>query len=156
MILEFNDNDKVVKVKLSFTMKKIVDMTNKNKGKSFKDLFFMNMAETNFEFLANVVLAFFDKNESENIEFNGDLNRVYDFIQKYVESKKDYDYETLYSDIAEAINDKSFFGKKMSKEDLLKETSNPLMGIDINQLVKDSAGSVIKEVAHEEFQGFRG
>ena len=156
MILEFNDNDKIVKVKLSFTMKKIVDMTNKNKGKSFKDLFFMNMAETNFEFLANLVLTFFDKNESENIEFNGDLNKVYDFIQKYVESKKVYDYETLYGEIAEAINDKSFFGKKMSKEDLTKETSNPLMGIDINQLVKDSAGSVLKEVAQEEFQGFRG
>lgn len=156
MILEFNDNDKIVKIKLSFTMKKIVEMTNKNKGKSFKDLFFMNMAETNFEFLANVILAFFDKNESENVNLNNDLNVVYDVMQKYVESKEDYDYEKLYSDIAEAINDKSFFGKKMSKEELLKETSNPLMGIDINQLVKDSAGSVIKEVAHEEFQGFRG
>ena len=156
MILEFNDNDKIVKIKLSFTMKKIVEMTNKNKGKSFKDLFFMNMAETNFEFLANVILAFFDKNESENVNLNNDLNVVYDVMQKYVESKEDYDYEKLYSDIAEAINDKSFFGKKMSKEELLKETSNPLMGIDINQLVKDSAGSAIKEVAHEEFQGFRG
>jgi len=156
MILEFNDKDKVVKVKLSFTMKKIVDITNKNKGKSFKDLFFMNMAETNFEFLANLILNFFDKNESENINFNNDINIVYDFIQKYVEAKEDYDYEKLYSDLAEAINDKSFFGKKMSAEDLKKETSNPLIGIDINQLVKDSAGSVIKEVAQDQFQGYLG
>lgn len=146
------DNDKVVSLNVS--MRKIVDITKKNKGKNFKDLFFTKMNNIDFEFLANTILGFYDKAES-NVDFTGDINKVYDFMEKYVE-EKDIDYQKLYEELAEAINLKSFFGKKMSEEEMKKEIDNPLAGFDIDKLVNDTAQSVMKETVAEEFKGYKG
>lgn len=151
MIFEL-DNEKVVKLNVS--MKKIVEMTKKNKGKNFKDVFFTKMNDIDFEFLANAILGFYDKEES-TIDFNGDINKVYDFMEKYIEAK-DIDYVKLYEELAEAINLKSFFGKKMSEEEMKKEMNNPLAGFDINKIVNDTAQSVMKETVAEEFKGYKG
>lgn len=151
MIFEL-DNEKVVKLNVS--MKKIVEMTKKNKGKNFKDVFFTKMNDIDFEFLANAILGFYDKEES-TVDFNGDINKVYDFMEKYIEAK-DIDYVKLYEELAEAINLKSFFGKKMSEEEMKKEMNNPLAGFDINKIVNDTAQSVMKETVAEEFKGYKG
>lgn len=155
MILELNVKDVIKKVKLKFSMKKIVEMTKKNKGVAFKDLFFSKMNTIDFEFLANLILAFYDKEESD-YDFNGDINKVYDFIENYVESKENYDYQSLYVELSEAINDKSFFGKMMSENELKAEVNNPLAGFDINQIVNETAQSIMKETVAEEFRGYRG
>lgn len=155
MILELNVKDVIKKVKLKFSMKKIVEMTKKNKGVAFKDLFFSKMNTIDFEFLANLILAFYDKEESD-YDFNGDINKVYGFIENYVESKENYDYQSLYVELSEAINDKSFFGKMMSETELKAEVNNPLAGFDINQIVNETAQSIMKETVAEEFRGYRG
>lgn len=151
MIFELND-EKVVKLNVS--MKKIVEITKKNKGKNFKDLFFTKMNDVDFEFLANTILSLYNKEES-TVDFNGDINKVYDFMENYIEVKN-IDYSKLYEELAEAINLKSFFGKKMSETELKQEMNNPLAGFDINKIVNDTAQSVMKETVAEEFKGYRG
>lgn len=142
------------KLTLNVSMKKIVAVTKKNAGNNFKDLFFKMMNEINFEFLANLINDFYVKEESD-YNFNGDINKVYDFMEEYV-SIENNDFEKLYKEMAEAINVKGFFGKKMSQEELEMEINNPLSGININQIVEQSAQSVIKEATAEEFRGYRG
>lgn len=142
------------KLTLNVSMKKIVAVTKKNTGNNFKDLFFKMMNEINFEFLANLINDFYVKEESD-YNFSGDINKVYDFMEEYV-SIEDNDFEKLYKEMAEAINIKGFFGKKMSPEELSMEMNNPLSGININQIVEQSAQSIIKEATAEEFRGYRG
>lgn len=142
------------KLTLNVSMKKIVAITKKHKGSNFKDLFFRMMNEVNFEFLAELINDIYVKDESD-YNFNGDINKVYDFMEEYV-AVEENDFEKLYNEIAEVINVKGFFGKKMTPEQLKAEIGNPLNGININQLVEESAQSVIKEVATEEFRGYRG
>lgn len=151
MELFINEEKKVV---IKATMKKVVDITKRLKGRTFKDLFFVKMNEVDFEFLATLIQAFYVKDES-NFDFNNDMNKVYDFIEEYIETTG-IDYVKLYQKLAEEINVKSFFGKKMSDEELKQETDNPLNGIDINKLVTESAQTMLKEVATEEFKGYKG
>ncbi len=142
------------KLSINVSMRKIVDITKRNKGSNFKDLFFKKMNEVDFEFLATLIQSFYVKEES-SYDFGGDINKVYDFMEEYV-SIEENDFEKLYKELAEAINVKSFFGKKMSHEEIMAEVENPLSGIDIDQMVRDSAQSVMKEAVVEEFKGYRG
>jgi hypothetical protein len=139
---------------INVSMRKIVELTKKNKGNNFKDLFFQKMNDVDFEFLANLIQSCYVKEDS-SYDFGGDINKVYDFMQEYA-SIEDNDFEKLYKEFAEEMNVKSFFGKKMSAKELTMELENPLNGIDINQMVRDSAQSVMKEAVVEEFKGYKG
>ncbi len=136
------------------TMKKIVAINKKNKVKNLRDAFFRALNNVDFEFLADILLNLADDGETKK-ELNGDPNKVYDLVESWVK-ENDKDYQAVYSLIAEEINDKSFFGKKMSKEELEKETNNPLAGFDINEVLNRTADKVIGEAVAEEFKGYKG
>lgn len=150
MILNVNNKDYT----FTATMKKIVALNKKNKVKNFRDAFFKALNEVDFEFLADVLLGLADDDTRK--ELNGDSNKVYDLIEAWVSESTERDYEAIYKLVAEEINDKSFFGKKMSKEALAQEMENPLAGFDINQVINNTAEKVMGEVVAEEFKGYKG
>lgn len=146
---------KIKNVEYSFTatMKKIVEINKKLKVKNLRDTFFSSLNNVDFEFLANILISFADK-ETKN-KLNGDNNKIYDLMETYV-NENETDYEAIYKLVAEEINDKSFFGKKMSEEELKKQMDNPLANFDINQVISNTAEKVMGEVVAKEFNGYKG
>lgn len=135
------------------TMKKIVSINKRLKVKNLRDAFFKALNSVDFEFLADMLLALADDNTKK--ELNGDLNKVYDLMEAYV-NENNADYETIYKLLDEEINDKSFFGKKMTEEELKAQMENPLADFDINQVITNTAEKVMGEVVAEEFKGYKG
>lgn len=153
---------KVKDVEYSFiaTMKKIVEINKKLKVKNLRDEFFRALNNVDFEFLTNMLISFAD--EETKKMFNGDNNKVYNFMEAWVNEATEgdkRDYQTIYKLLAEEINDKSFFGKKMSEEELKKQMDNPLADFNINEVMNKTAEKVMGEVVAEEFkkdEGFKG
>jgi len=139
-------------VVLNATMKKIVNFTKNEKIENLKDSFFKNMSRVNYEFLAKLILNLADDGAKK---FNNDYNKIYDFIEEWGE-ENDYDYENLYQIIADEINTKSFFGKKMSEEEMKSAINDPLSNFDIDQVLNKTAEKVMGEIVEEEFKGYKG
>lgn len=139
------------------TMKKIVKINKELKVKNLRDSFFRALNNVDFDFLANMLQKFADEETAKML--NGDINKVYDLMEDWVNEateEEPRDYQTLYNLVAEEINDKSFFGKKMTKEELISQTENPLADFDINQVITNTAEKVMGEVVAEEFKGYKG
>lgn len=139
------------------TMKKIVKINKELKVKNLRDSFFRALNNVDFDFLANMLQKFADEETSKIL--NNDLNKVYDLMEDWVNEateEEPRDYQTLYDLVAEEINDKSFFGKKMTKEELISQMENPLADFDINQVITNTAEKVMGEVVAEEFKGYKG
>lgn len=149
MILKVKDKE----YSFTATMKKIVAMNKKLKVKNLRDAFFKALNDVDFEFLADALLSFAD--DGTRKELNNDSNKVYDMMEAYVNENKT-DYEAIYELLAEEINDKSFFGKKMTKEEIEAQMDNPLASFDINQVITNTAEKVMGEVITEEFKGYKG
>ena len=151
MILKVTDKE----YSFTATMKKIVAMNKKLKVKNLRDAFFRALNNVDFEFLADFLLAFAD----EPKELNNDSNKVYDLMEAWVNEATEEDprnYEDIYKLLAEEINDKSFFGKKMTEKELKAQMDNPLADFDINQVISNTAEKVMGEVVAEEFKGYKG
>lgn len=151
MILKVKDKE----YSFTATMKKIVAMNKKIKVKNLRDAFFRALNNVDFEFLADFLLAFAD----EPKELNNDSNKVYDLMEAWVNEATEEDprnYEDIYKLLAEEINDKSFFGKKMTEKELKAQMDNPLADFDINQVISNTAEKVMGEVVAEEFKGYKG
>lgn len=139
------------------TMKKIVKINKELKVKNLRDSFFRALNNVDFDFLANMLQKFADEETSKIL--NNDFNKVYDLMEDWVNEateEEPRDYQTLYNLVAEEINDKSFFGKKMTKEELISQMENPLADFDINQVITNTAEKVMGEVVAEEFKGYKG
>lgn len=150
MILKYKDKD----YSFTATMKKLVEMNKKFEVKNFRDAFFKAYGEIDFEFLANVLVVLCDESINEDLAFS--------LMEEFVK-ESGTDYESLYKKVAEEINDKSFFGKKMSTEEMATLMNNPLSGFDINKLLENTAQEVLGSVVKEEFdknpevfQGYKG
>ena len=151
MILKVKDKE----YSFTATMKKIVAMNKKLKVKNLRDAFFRALNNVDFEFLADFLLAFAD----EPKELNNDSNKVYYLMEAWVNEATEEDprnYEDIYKLLAEEINDKSFFGKKMTEKELKAQMDNPLADFDINQVISNTAEKVMGEVVAEEFKGYKG
>lgn len=151
MILKVKDKE----YSFTATMKKIVAMNKKLKVKNLRDAFFRALNNVDFEFLADFLLVFAD----EPKELKNDSNKVYDLMEAWVNEATEEDprnYEDIYKLLAEEINDKSFFGKKMTEKELKAQMDNPLADFDINQVISNTAEKVMGEVVAEEFKGYKG
>jgi len=135
------------------TMRKIVAINKKHKVKNLRDAFFRALNNVDFEFLAEILMSLADE-ETKKV-LNGDVNKVYEVVEDWV-NENGKDYEAVYQLIAEEINDKSFFGKKMTEEELKGQMNNPLANFDINQVISNTAEKVMGEVVAEEFKGYKG
>ena len=149
MILKVKDKE----YSFTATMKKIVAMNKKLKVKNLRDAFFKALNDVDFEFLPDTLLSFADDETKK--ELNNDSNKVYDMMETYV-IENETDYEAIYKLLAEEINDKSFFGKKMTEEEIKVQMNNPLASFDINQVITNTAEKVMGEVVAEEFKGYKG
>lgn len=150
MILKVKDKD----YSFTATMKKIVAINKKNKVKNLRDAFFRALNNVDFEFMADMLLSLADDGDTKTY-LNNDLTKVYELVEEWV-NENNQDYQAVYKLIAEEINDKSFFGKKMSPEELGTEMNNPLAGFDINEILNKTADKVIGEAVAEEFKGYKG
>ena len=153
MILKVKDKE----YSFTATMKKIVGMNKKLNVKNLRDAFFKALNNVDFEFLADFLMEFADNDVQKGL--SGDYNRVYDLMEAWVNEATEEEprsYEDIYKLLAEEINDKSFFGKKMTKEELETKMNNPLADFDINQVITNTAEKVMGEVVAEEFKGYKG
>lgn len=137
-------------VELRFSTKKIVNLTDKFKGKNLSDLYFKLSNELSEKGLAEIILAF-GEIEGKNA-FNYDINKAYDFIDDYIKENKKT-CEDIYKEIAEAINEEGFFPKKMTKEELKSNLNNPMSSIDLEATMKSAIDKVMTEMAVNEFKG---
>ena len=132
-------------------------MNKKLNVKNLRDAFFKALNNVDFEFLADFLMEFADNDVQKGL--SGDYNRVYDLMEAWVNEATEEEprsYEDIYKLLAEEINDKSFFGKKMTKEELETQMNNPLADFDINQVITNTAEKVMGEVVAEEFKGYKG
>lgn len=158
MILKTNSKEVVINA----TLRKIVEINKKFKVKNFKDVFFKAMNDMDLAFLGQLIFEFC---EDQSI-FNKDINQVYDFMTDWIQGSdvesldgmqpEPRSYEKMYKLLAEEINLKSFFGKKMSEKELKEQLENPLASFDINKMIANTAEKVMGEAVAEEFKGFRG
>lgn len=146
-------NTQKLQVELRLTTRRIVNFTERNKGKNLGDIYFKSSNNCNEKFLAEFILMFGELEEKS--PFNGDINRVYDFIDDY-KKENNKTYEQIYIEIAEVINDEGFFSKKMTKEELKQLMNNPMSSINLEDTMREVVNKVATEVATEEFKGYKG
>lgn len=143
--MELKTNNKTII--LVFTTRKIVKVTNLLKGKNFEDLYFEAMNEGNLDALSKIIYIFAE--DKDGIPAFTTSENVYEFLDDY---KKDNDktYEDIYNELAVAINEEGFFRRKMNKKELAQKTSDILSGINLNNLIKNSAEKIITQMAEQE------
>lgn len=144
--MELKTNNKTIV--LVFTTRKIVNITNLLKGKNFEDLYFKAMNESDLDALSKIIYMFAEDIENGAKSFKSS-EEVYDFLDDY-KKENNKSYEDIFKEIAEVINEEGFFKTKMSKKDLTQKMSNPLSGIDMNSLTKESVEKAMTKIVEKE------
>ena len=142
-----------LEIEIRLTTRKIVNLTDKYKGKNLGELYFKASNNCNEKFISEFIFAFAEKDGKT--PFNGDINQVYDFLDNYMKENKK-SYKDIYNDIAEIINEEGFFSKKMTKEELTEALNNPMASINMEETMKNVVDKIATEVASEEFKGYKG
>lgn len=143
--MELKTNYKTIN--LVFTTKKIVNISKILGNRNFEELFFRVMNENDVEALAQIIFVFAE--DETGLKSFKNIDEVYDFIDDLIsEGKKSYG--DVYMEVAGAINDEGFFKKKMTKKEMLEKTSNPLLSINMEEIVKNSAERAIGKVVQEQ------
>lgn len=145
MILETKNK----KIYLMLRTRKIVEVTNSLNGKNFEEIYMKAVHENNLECLSKIIYLLAEDEEGKK-SFNNN-SEVYDFIDEY-KTETQESYFDIFKEIAEVVNNEGFFTKKMNKKELQEAISNPLSGVNMNELVQKSAEKAIMKVAEQEFQ----
>ena len=74
---------------------------------------------------------------------------VYDFMDDY-KQENEKTYQDIFSEMAGAINEEGFFKTKMNKKDLAQKISNPLSGVNMEEIIKTSAEKAITKMTEQE------
>lgn len=135
-------------INLVLKTRKIVDVANLLKNKNFEEVFTKAYSILDIEALSKIIFKLAE-NEDEKSVFTSS-EEVYDFIDDC--RKEGITISDLYSKIAEALNEEGFFKKKMSKKELKEVTSNPLLTMNMNDLIQKSTESVVSKIAEKQFQ----
>lgn len=134
-------------IKLVFTTRKIVNISNTLRGKNFEDLYFKAMNENDLDALSKIIYVFAE--DEAGIKSFKTSDEVYDFIDDY-KAETNKSYADIFNEIAEVINDEGFFREKVSKKELKQKALNPLSGINMEQIVQTSAEKAINKLAEKE------
>lgn len=134
-------------IRLVFTTRKIVNISNILKGKNFEDLYFKAMNENDLDALSKIIYVFAE--DEAGIKSFKTSDEVYDFIDDY-KAETNKSYADIFNEIAEVINDEGFFREKVSKKELKQRVLNPLSGINMEQIVQTSAEKAISKLAEQE------
>lgn len=135
-------------INLVLKTRKIVEIANLLKNKNFEEVFTKAYSILDGEALSKIIFKLAEDEEGKNAFASS--NEVYDFIDDC--RTEGITINDLYEKIAEALNDEGFFKKKMNKKELKEMISNPLLTMNMNELIRKSAETAIGEIAKQEFQ----
>lgn len=142
MILETKNKT----INLVFKTRKIVDIANLLKNKNFEKAFIGAYIECDCDALTKIIFKLAE-NENGKSTF-ASSEEVYDFIDDCrIEGITVYD---IYGRIAEALNEEGFFKKKMSKKELKEMISNPLLNVDMDNIMKKSINQAMTNIVEKE------
>lgn len=148
MVLETNNKT----INLVLKTRKIVSITNLLQSKNFEEAYFKAVQNNDLDALSKIIFIFAEDNEGNSSFKNS--SEVYDFLDDYkIEKRKTY--KDIYDELTEAINEEGFFTKKRTKKELIEMISNPLSGINMNELIQKSAEKSISKIAEEQFQDLK-
>lgn len=133
--------------------RKVVELTEKLKGKNLSDLIFKGINDGDIKVLVELIKAFAENEEGKQVFYATD--NVYDFIDGWVE-ENGKSYTELYKEVMKVANEMGFTKTKMTEEELENEMNNPMSGIDINEIILNSTQKVMDNMAQEEFKGYQG
>ena len=132
-------------INLVLKTRKIVDIANLLKSKSFEKVFVEVYSELDAEALSKIIFKLAENEDGESAFKTS--SEVYDFMDECrVEGIKIND---LYGKVAEALNEEGFFKKKMSKKELKEMTSNPLSIMNMNELIRKSTEIAVNKMAEQ-------
>lgn len=150
MILEINNEEEKEIVTLVFKTKTIVNITKKHQSDNFDTMFFKAVNNGNVEALANIIMEFADGNK-----FNNDINKVYDFLDKW-KKQNNKTYNDLFMQLAKGINDEGFFLMKMTEEQIQEAIKNPLSSVNLQDAIMNITSKIASEaIKTEEFKGYK-
>lgn len=132
---------------LVFSTRKIINMYKNNGEKNFEELYFKAMNNSDIEMLAKIIYEVAE-DEAGTRAFNSN-EEVYEFIDDYKTENK-HSYADLFKKMTSAINEEGFFTTKMKKEEIEQKSSNPLINLDMNKLVEQSAEKAVTKIAEQE------
>ncbi len=138
-------------INLVIRTRKLVDITNILKGENFEEVYFKASNKVNLESLSKIIYLLAE-NEDKTSSFKNS-SEVYDFLDDY-KAETGKTYNDIFKEIAEVINEESFFNRKMSKKEIAEKMSNPFGQVNLEDVVKTSAEKAITSVAQEQFRGF--
>ena len=139
---------------LVFTTRKIVNISNLLKGKNFEDLYFKAMNEGDIDALSKIIYVFAE--DEAGVKSFKNSEEVFEFIDDYKEENSKT-YEEIFNKLAVAINEEGFFKTKMSEKEFSQKLSNPLSGINMNEVIRQSAEKAITKATEQEvFRGYMG
>lgn len=134
-------------INLVFKTKKLVDVSNKLKGKNFEDVFFKAISNLDLDSLSKIIFLLAEYNDEKDAFHSS--TEVYDFIDEY-KSENKKTYIDIFKEIAEAVNDEGFFNTKMTKKQLEEKISNPLLQMNLEDITKSSIEKAMAQVATEQ------
>lgn len=135
-------------INLVLKTRKIVEIANLLKNKNFEEVFTKAYSILDGEALSKIIFKLAEDEEGKSAFASS--NEVYGFIDDC--RTEGITINDLYEKIAEALNDEGFFKKKMNKKELKEMISNPLLTMNMNDLIRKSAETAIGEIAKQEFQ----
>lgn len=133
--------------------RKVIELTEKLKGKNLNDVMFQGLKNCDIKVLAEIIKAFAE-DEDKKAVFTS-INNVYDFIDELKETEQK-SYSEIYKEVIEVTNEMGFFSKKMTPKELNAQIEDPISNIDMEELVKASAQKYMDKLAEEEFGGYQG
>lgn len=134
-------------INLVFTTRKIVNISNVLKGRNFEDLYFKAMNENDLDALSKIIYTFAE--DEAGMKSFKSSEEVYDFMDDY-KQENEKTYQDIFSEMAGAINEEGFFKTKMNKKDLVQKISNPLSGVNMEEIIKTSAEKAITKMTEQE------
>lgn len=143
---------KKMNIKLVPRTKKVIDLTEKLKNKNLNELIFNGFREANLKILVEIIKSFAETEDDKQAFFS--IDNVYDFIDEWIEENKK-SYTELYKEVIKVVNDMGFLKTKLTENDLETEIKNPLMNIDMSEIIKESATKAVESIAQEEFRGYK-
>lgn len=135
-------------INLVLKIRKIVDIANLLNNKNFEEAFTKAYSILDPEALSKIIFKLAENEDGKSAFASS--NEVYNFMDDC--RIEGITVNDLYGKIAEALNEEGFFKKKMNKKELKKMTSNPLLTMNMNDLVQKSAESAMSKIAEQQFQ----
>lgn len=133
--------------------KKVVELTEKLKGKNLSELIFKGINDGDIKILVELIRAFAEDEEGKQVFYATD--NVYSFIDDWV-AENGKAYTELFKEVMKVANEMGFMKAKMTEKELEQEMNNPMSGVDIHEIIRNSTQKIVDNMAQEEFVGHQG